>query len=109
MGIALAASFISTVQGASALECRASWYGGESGSHTANGARFRPMGLTVALPHRRFGGRYRVCYHGCTVVTHTDLGPAHWTHRCADLSKGAAAAIGMLGAGVATISIEPLK
>lgn len=93
---------------AHAMTCRASFYGAESGRRTANGELFAPWGKTVALRSYAFGGRYRACYHGCVIVRHTDYGPARWTHRCADLSKGAAAAIGMLHAGVATISIEKL-
>jgi rare lipoprotein A (peptidoglycan hydrolase) len=92
---------------AKAAQCRASYYGFESGTRTANGERFRPNGLSIALPFRPRGERYRVCLRGrCVVVRHNDLGPARFTHRCADLSFGAAKALGFLRAGTAIVTIE---
>lgn len=90
----------------------ASYYGAESGKRTASGAAFHPGGLTCALPNagRRggvpFGTRLRVCLRGCVVVTVTDVGPARWTRRGIDLSRGAAVAIGLVGRGVGRVSVE---
>lgn len=87
----------------------ASYYGSESGSRTASGERFNPNGLTAAHRTLPFGTRLRVCYRGaCVVVRVTDRGPARWTHRSLDLSKGAARAIGMLHVGVARVQVERL-
>ena len=85
---------------------RASYYG--SGSRTASGERFHPNAMTAAHRKLPFGTRLRVCYRGCVVVRVTDRGPARWTHRSLDLSKGAAARIGMLRVGVANVSVERL-
>lgn len=85
---------------------RASYYGAESGRRTASGEAFRPNGLTAAHRTLPFGTRLRVCYHGCVVVRVTDRGPAAWTGRSLDLSRGAAAAVGMLGVGVANVEVE---
>lgn len=86
----------------------ASYYGFESGNRTANGERFRPNGLTAAHRTLPFGTRLRVCYHGCVVVRINDRGPARWTRRSLDLSRGAARAIGMLRVGVARVRVERL-
>jgi rare lipoprotein A len=88
---------------------RASYYGSESGSRTASGERFRPNGMTAAHRKLPFGTRLRVCYRGCVVVRITDRGPAKWTHRSLDLSKGAAAQIGMLRVGEASVQVERVK
>ena len=87
----------------------ASYYGAESGNRTANGERFNPHGLTAAHRTLPFGTRLRVCYHGCVVVRVNDRGPAKWTRRSLDLSKGAARAIGMLRVGVARVSVERVR
>jgi rare lipoprotein A len=87
-------------------EMVASYYGAESGTRTASGAPFRPNGLTAAHRTLPFGTVLRVCYRTCVVVRVSDRGPAKWTHRSLDLSRGAAAAIGMLGVGVARVSVE---
>ena len=49
---------------------------GTSGTTTASGLPYNESALTLALPHRRFGGRYRVC-HGqmCREALHLDFGP----------------------------------
>lgn len=87
-----------------------SWYGNESGSHTASGQRFHPEGLTAAHRTLPFGTRLTVCrqtgtnnsaQHGaCVTVVVNDRGPAKWTGRNLDLSKGAARVLGMIQAGV---------
>jgi rare lipoprotein A len=83
----------------------ASYYGSESGNRTANGERFNPHGLTAAHRTLPFGTRLRVCYRGCVVVRVNDRGP-FVRGRSLDLSHGAARAIGMLGVGVARVSVE---
>lgn len=102
-------SFVSTRCHA-AETMRASYYGSESGSRTANGERFRPSGLTAAHRTLPFGTRLRVCHRGrCVVVRVNDRGPARWTHRSLDLSRGAAAQIGMLRVGVALVQVERVR
>jgi rare lipoprotein A len=77
-------------------EVLSTYYGHESGRHTASGERFIPGGHTAA--HRRlpFGTNVRVINphngRGVTVRVN-DRGPA--THAEFDLAAGAAAAIGM--------------
>lgn len=82
---------------------RASYY--KQGSHTASGERFNPMGLTAAHRSLPFGTRLRVCLYGCVVVRINDRGPAVWTGKSLDLSLGAAQAIGMVRAGIATVQV----
>lgn len=85
---------------------RASYYGAESGNRTASGERFRPNGLTAAHRTLPFGTRLRVCYRDrCAVVRVNDRGP-FVRGRSLDLSRGAAIRIGMIGMGVATVSVE---
>ncbi len=82
-----------------------SWYGDEAGSHTANGDRYDPNGLTFAHRSLPFGTRVRFCAGGrCVVATCTDRGPAAWTGRDFDLSRGTFAALAPLSAGVARVS-----
>jgi rare lipoprotein A len=89
---------------------RASYYGSESGNRTASGERFRPNGLTAAHRTLPFGTQLRVCLLGrCVVVRISDRGPAKWTHRQLDLSRGAAARIGMLRVGVASVQVERVR
>lgn len=96
--------------GARAESMIASYYGAESGHRTASGERFNPNGLTAAHRTLPFGTRLRVCYHrACVVVRVSDRGPARWTHRSLDLSKGAARAIGMLHVGVARVQVERVR
>jgi rare lipoprotein A len=92
---------------ARAGEMLASWYGFESGTHTANGELFKPYGMTCAYWHAPFGTILRVTYQGrpalCTV---NDRGPAKWTGRGIDLSLGMAEAIGLKNAGVGRVTVE---
>lgn len=83
----------------------ASYYGAESGHRTASGQHFNPEGMTAAHRSLPFGTVLRVCYQGCAVVTVTDRGPARWTGRSLDLSRGAAATIGMIRVGVARVEV----
>lgn len=89
---------------------RASYYGGgpkkyEPNSHTANGEYFNQWGLAAAHRSYPFGTRLSVCFRGCVTVRVNDRGPATWTGRSLDLSRGAAARIGLLGPGVATVRV----
>lgn len=89
----------------------ASYYGWESGRRTASGEHFDPNALTAA--HRRlpFGTRVRVTAAGngrSVVVRINDRGP-FVRGRVIDLSHAAARAIGMIGAGVAPVSIEVIS
>ena len=94
---------------ASAATCKASWYGpGFHGKTTASGSRYDQNALTAAHPTAPFGTRYRVTYKGRSVVVRiTDRGP-FTGGRCIDLSRGAASAIGMIGAGVGTVTLQRL-
>lgn len=83
-----------------------SWYGAESGSHTANGDVYDPNGLTFANKTMAFGTRVRFCGPlGCVVATCTDRGP-FVAGRTFDLSRGAFARVAPLSAGVAELAWE---
>lgn len=78
---------------------RASWYA--RGARTANGEAFDPNGATFAHLSMAFGTEIRFCHLGrCAVGRCTDRGPATWTGRQFDLSRGLFAQIAPLGAGV---------
>ena len=85
---------------------KASYYGNESGSRTASGQRFNQNAMTAAHRSLPFGTRLRVTHRGqSVVVTVNDRGP-FIRGRVLDLSKGAARAIGLTGAGVGHITAE---
>jgi len=99
-----------TASAAAAETCKASWY--QRGHTTANGERFDPDGLTVAMRSYDFGGRYRITNLAngrSVVVRHNDYGPAKWTGKCIDLSRGAAREIGMIRAGVVRVRVEVVR
>ncbi|OPY94681.1 hypothetical protein A5906_12085 [Bradyrhizobium sacchari] len=84
----------------------ASYYGNESGSRTASGARFNQNALTAAHRSLPFGTKLRVTHRGqSVVVTINDRGP-FIRGRVLDLSTGAARAIGLTGAGVGRVTAE---
>ncbi len=88
----------------------ASYYGSESGSRTASGARFVPSAMTAAHRTLPFGTKVRVTnrHNGrSVVVTINDRGP-FIRGRVIDLSSGAAGVIGMRSSGVAPVSLEVL-
>jgi rare lipoprotein A len=106
--VAVATCGVVSVTGAEAHRYRhhsgvlASWYGGGERlvTHTASGERFRPGGLTAAHRSLPMGTRIRVTNvttGRAVVVRINDRGPAAWTGRSLDLSRGAAQAIGMHG------------
>ena len=85
---------------------RASFYGNESGSRTASGQRFNQNAMTAAHRSLPFGTKLRVTHRGqSVVVTINDRGP-FIRGRVLDLSKGAARAIGLTGAGVGHVTAE---
>ena len=85
---------------------KASFYGNESGSKTASGQRFNQNAMTAAHRSLPFGTKLRVTHRGqSVVVTVNDRGP-FIKGRVLDLSKGAARAIGLTGAGVGHVTAE---
>ncbi len=88
---------------------QASWYGDwHNGRRTASGAIFDQNALTAAHPSLTLGSRVRVTLADTgwsVVVTVTDRGPYHG-HRIVDLSRGAAARVGLIdrGTGMVTLS-----
>lgn len=84
----------------------ASYYGNESGSRTASGARFNQGAMTAAHRSLPFGTKLRVSHGGrSVVVTVNDRGP-FIRGRVLDLSKGAASAIGLTSRGVGRVVAE---
>ncbi len=90
---------------------KASWYGpGFAGRRTANGEVFDPGQLTAAHRELPFDTLVRVhnVQNGRSVVVRiNDRGPFKGG-RVIDLSRAAADAIGMVGAGVADVRLEVL-
>lgn len=90
----------------------ASWYGpGFHGRRTASGSIFNQYAMTAAHKSLPFGTRVKVTNlnNGKSVVVRiTDDGP-HVPGRVIDLSKGAAAQIGMLSSGVAPVKLQILR
>ena len=86
-----------------------SWYGPYfHGRTTANGETYNMYGLTAAHKTLPFGTRLRVCYQGCVDVRINDRGPFIGAREL-DLSYGAAKAVGLVGPGVATLSVKYLN
>jgi rare lipoprotein A len=91
---------------------KASWYGNEHhGRTTASGEVFNQWAMTAAMPSRKhLGERWRVTYNGKSVVVRiNDLGPHRRLNRIIDLSRAAAAELGMIRAGVVTLCAEVVK
>ena len=86
----------------------ASWYDrGRAGRRTSSGARFNPMQLTCAHPTLPLGTKVLVTSDSTgrsVVVTVNDRGP--FGGRIVDLSRAAAARIGMLGAGTTSVTLQ---
>jgi rare lipoprotein A len=89
----------------------ASWYGYDgSGNKTASGERYNPEGLTAAHRSLPMGTKIRVTNtrNGRSVVVRiNDRGP-YIRGRIVDLSAGAARLLGMIGSGIAPVSLEVL-
>lgn len=90
----------------------ASYYGNElAGNRTANGERFKPMGLTAAHRTLPLGSKLRVTNksNGKSVIVRiNDRGP-FVKHRIIDVSLGAAHQINMVRAGKAQVRLELLS
>ena len=88
----------------------ATWYGSRlAGRATASGERFDPTKLTAAHRSLPFGTWLEVTRldTGTSVrVRVTDRGPFGHEERIVDLSKAAAARLGMLGSGVAKVQLR---
>ena len=68
--------------------------------YVATGQRYNPDGITAANRTLPFGTRLTVCHwRYCAVVRINDRGPAKWTHRELDLSRGAARKLHFPGTG----------
>jgi rare lipoprotein A len=93
------------------LQGIASWYGPRfDGRTTASGERFDEDALTAAHETLALGTRVRVTNlrNGRSVVVRiNDRGP-HYRGRSIDLSRGAAARLGMIHPGTAPVRIEVL-
>lgn len=90
----------------------ASWYGNKklAGKRTASGERFRPDAMTAAHPSLPLGTKLLVhspATGRSVIVRVNDRGP-YGGDRIIDLSKGAAASLGIMGHGVSQITITVL-
>jgi rare lipoprotein A len=95
-----------SIRSSGSFSGKASFYGNESGSKTASGQRFNQNAMTAAHRSLPFGTKVRVTYRGqSVVVTINDRGP-FIKGRVLDLSKGAASAVGLTGAGVGHVTAE---
>jgi rare lipoprotein A len=87
----------------------ASWYGARfHGRRTASGESFDMNAFTAAHPRLPLGSYARVTLlsNGNSVVVHiTDRGP-YKTHRIIDLSRAAAARLGLLKRGVGKVAVQ---
>lgn len=101
-------------ENARSFVANASYYGGgprkyEPNSHTANGERFNQWGLTAAHRTLPLGTRLLVSHGGRSVVVRVnDRGPAAWTGRSLDLSRGAASRIGLISSGTGAVHVQVL-
>lgn len=92
----------------------ASFYGGgprryEPNSHTANGEIFNMWDMTAAHRTLPMGTRLRLTYAGKSVVVRiNDRGPAAWTGRSLDVSRGAATQLGLVQRGTGQVRVEVL-
>ncbi|WP_349631390.1 septal ring lytic transglycosylase RlpA family protein [Bradyrhizobium sp. BR 10289] len=87
----------------------ATWYGDESGRHTANGETYDADDLTCAHRTYPYDTLVRVWWRGRHVICRVnDRGPAKSTGVDIDLSRGAARQLRMIDAGRAHVIIEKL-
>lgn len=93
-----------------AVSGEASWYGpGFNGRKTANGERFNQNALTAAHKTLAFGSLVQVTYQGRSVnVRINDSGP-YVRGRVIDLSREAAAQIGLLEDGAGRVLLKVLR
>ena len=106
-----AAVFAFASAGSKASAGTASFYGKRfHGRTTANGERFNMNAMTAAHKSLPFGTKVKVTNRNngkSVIVRINDRGPYHG-NRVIDLSRGAAAKIGMLNSGTARVSIQVL-
>ena len=112
LGIAWFASAPVLLAQSEVIEGTASWYGpGFAGRPTANGEVFDPNALTAAHRSLPFGTQVRVTNlrNGESIIVRiNDRGP-FVGGRIIDLSREAAARIGMVNRGVARVRVEVLS
>jgi rare lipoprotein A len=87
----------------------ASWYGPESGNRTANGERFRPDWVTAAhttLPLPTYVEVTALTTGRRIIVRVNDRGPFIKGPRIIDLSRGAAAQLGIKAIGTAPVRVR---
>ena len=100
--------------GARSFTAMTSWYGGgprrmEPNAHTANGEHFNKWGLTAAHRTLPLGTRLLLSHGGRSVVVRVnDRGPAAWTGRSLDVSRGAATALGLIQSGTGKVNVTIL-
>ncbi|MGD9659085.1 MAG: septal ring lytic transglycosylase RlpA family protein [Methylocystis sp.] len=93
---------------------KASFYGGgprryEPNAKTASGETFDMWDLTAAHRTLPMGTRLRLTYAGRSVVVRiNDRGPAAWTGRSLDMSRGAATQLGLIERGTGQVRVEVL-
>lgn len=90
----------------------ASWYGPESGRRTANGERFRPDGITAAhttLPLPSYVEVTALATGRRIIVRINDRGPFVRGPRIIDLSRGAAAQLGIKAQGQAAVRVRRIE
>lgn len=86
----------------------ASWYGpGFDGQQTASGTTYNSSALTAASKTLPLGSHLQVCMSGCVTVLINDRGP-YVGDRVLDLSRAAAADIGLLSSGVGYVTATPV-
>ncbi len=105
----ISASSLAKADFAPGKNIKASFY--QHGSRTASGEKFNPNGLTAAHRTLPFGTRLKLVNpsNGRTVTVRVnDRGP-FIAGRGLDVSRGAAAALGMLGAGVAVLKVTEIR
>ena len=86
----------------------ATWYGPRhAGRRTSTGETFDPSGLTAAHATLPLGTRIRVTMQetGASVVVRVNDRQPYHQNRVVDLSRGAAARIGLLGQGVGMVTL----
>jgi rare lipoprotein A len=91
----------------------ATWYGAQfAGKKTANGERFDPAAMTAAHRHLPFGTwvDVRRLETGRSIrVRINDRGPWGDSKKVIDLSRAAAAALGIVGEGVVRVEIRVVR
>jgi rare lipoprotein A len=112
--IAVALTFLVPLGAFAAERCGVASYYGEAhhGKTMANGRPFNMHALTAAMWDVPFGTRFivRNVQNGRSVqIVITDRGPHPRLNRLIDLSKAAAAKLGMIDAGVARVCITRLN